>query len=138
MLPSTPNILPVGVYIAGEYCDTFNDGGYGVQVPTMEKACESGKLASQQLSNDFGLQYKVQGINFGDLEKYSRSHNFCEKLDSGFLLLWEFASVADKVLGILCALLIIIGISMGILCSLKHKKERDTKKIIKTSSKIDI
>lgn len=49
-IPSVFDNVPDKVYLAGEYTSTPN-----LQIPTMEKACESGKLASQKIIMDFGI-----------------------------------------------------------------------------------
>ena len=50
-IPTTFDPVPDRVYICGEYCTTPN-----LQIPTMEKACESGKVASQKFFTDFGIR----------------------------------------------------------------------------------
>jgi hypothetical protein len=42
--------LPDRHYLAGEYCATPN-----LHIPTMEKACESGKVVAQSIIADFGI-----------------------------------------------------------------------------------
>jgi len=49
-IPTTFEPVPDRVYICGEYCTTPN-----LQIPTMEKACESGKVAAQKFFTDFGI-----------------------------------------------------------------------------------
>ncbi len=49
-VPTTFNPVPDGWYLAGEYCSTPN-----LQIPTMERACESGKIAAQKIISDFGI-----------------------------------------------------------------------------------
>ena len=50
-IPTTFEPVPDRVYICGEYCTTPN-----FQIPTMEKACESGKVAAQKFFTDFGIR----------------------------------------------------------------------------------
>ena len=59
VVPTTFDPLPARVYLAGEYCSTPN-----FQVPTMEKACESGKVAAQRLISDFGIRDAQRVANF--------------------------------------------------------------------------
>lgn len=50
--------VPSEIYLAGEYCSTPN-----IQIPTMEKACESGKLVARKIISDFGIRDKVRVEN---------------------------------------------------------------------------
>ena len=50
-IPTTFEPVPDRVYICGEFCATPN-----LQIPTMEKACESGKVAAQKFFTDFGIR----------------------------------------------------------------------------------
>jgi uncharacterized protein with NAD-binding domain and iron-sulfur cluster len=75
-VPATFQAVPDHVYLAGEYCATPN-----IQIPTMEKACESGKIAAQQLISDFGIldQQRLQARLAGkqlDTSVGAASYNF--------------------------------------------------------------
>lgn len=49
-VPGTFDPVPDGFYLAGEYTETPM-----LQIPTMEKACESGKVAAQTILSDLGV-----------------------------------------------------------------------------------
>jgi hypothetical protein len=49
-VPTTFEEIGDKIYLAGEYCETPN-----AQIPTMEKACESAKVAVQKIIQDFGI-----------------------------------------------------------------------------------
>jgi hypothetical protein len=58
-VPTTFNPVPDRWYLAGEYCSTPN-----LQIPTMERACESGKIAAQKIISDFGIISKKRKDDF--------------------------------------------------------------------------
>jgi hypothetical protein len=60
IVPATFKPVPDRWYLAGEYCSTPN-----LQIPTMERACESGKIVAQKIISDFGI------ISSKRLENYS-------------------------------------------------------------------
>ena len=62
MSPTVFDSVPDNVYLAGEYCSTPN-----LQLPTMEKACEAGKIAAQRIIADYGLtsQKRIDSIKSG-------------------------------------------------------------------------
>lgn len=53
--------VPDRHYLAGEYCATPN-----FHIPTMEKACESGKVAAQSIIADFGITDKGRQAAFAN------------------------------------------------------------------------
>jgi hypothetical protein len=62
--PKSP--VPYNMFLAGEFVDTPF-----MQVPTMELACESGKLAGRSVIDSYGLpnsSYSMTGFDFDDLE----------------------------------------------------------------------
>jgi len=67
---ATYDPMPDRFYLAGEYCATPN-----LQVPTMEKACESGKLCAQNIIADFGITSAAREAQFasGSLQMSSPS-----------------------------------------------------------------
>jgi hypothetical protein len=60
-IPSVFDNVPDQVYLAGEYTNTPN-----LQIPTMEKACESGKLAARKIIMDFGIASLERQKDFAD------------------------------------------------------------------------
>ena len=69
-MPKTFDSVPDNVYIAGEFCSTPN-----FQIPTMSKACESGKVAAQRIIADYGLtsQDRINNLENKDSFTYSTS-----------------------------------------------------------------
>jgi len=59
IVPTTFQPVPDRWYLAGEYCSTPN-----IQIPTMERACESGKIAAQKIISDFGIISKERIENY--------------------------------------------------------------------------
>ena len=77
IVPTTFDPLPSRVYLAGEYCSTPN-----FQIPTMEKACESGKVAAQRLISDFGIR-DAQRVS--DFAKGKRPHTTSAVVTDNFV-----------------------------------------------------